>query len=184
MLFEYETNRLRLKILDSFHAAKILDFYNENKDFFNPYEPDRPEGFYTIKYQKSLSDFEYNGFLQGKFTRFYIFKKDNPNKIIGSVSFSNIQRGAFLSANIGYKIHTDYTNKGYDYEAIKKALDIMFSDGVLHRIEAYILPSNTPSLALIDKLGFRYEGVATSYVKLHGEWADHLRYSIINSMHQ
>ncbi len=184
MFFEYETKRLTLKILDSSYASRVLEFYSDNIEYFNPVEPKRSPEFYTRKYQKALLDMEYNGFLQGKHIRFYIFEKGDTSKIIGSISFNNILRGDFLSALLGYKIHHDYTQKGYAYEAISKAIDIMFNECGLNRIEAYILPTNTPSIKLIEKLQFTPEGIAHSYVRLNDKWEDHLRYSLVNSKHQ
>ena len=76
--------------------------------------------------------------------RLWIFKKGDMSRVIGTVAFNNIIRGAFLSCHLGYKLDKDEINKGYATEAIRKGIDIIFNYYGLHRIEANIMPRNTP----------------------------------------
>ena len=96
MLFEYETERLLLKIIKPVQANQVLDFYLRDKDFFERFEPDRAEGFYTVGFQKQILTFEYNMAVQGTLFRFYIYEKNNPNRIIGTISFHHIIRAVKL----------------------------------------------------------------------------------------
>jgi len=60
-------------------------------------------------------------------------------------------------------------------------MHILFQEYHIHRVEANIMPSNLPSIHLIEKLGFSYEGLAASSIKVNGQWQDHARYSYINN---
>lgn len=181
MLFSYESENLIYEIRTMEDAALILNFYESNRGIFEPYEPDRAPNFYTLDYQTKLAKFEYDNFLHGKSARYWISRKAQPNIIIGSVNFNNIVRGSFMSCNIGYKIHKDHQRLGYATEAVNTLTKCFMADNLLHRVEAYIHPNNTPSIALAEKCGFTYEGVAREFVKMKGVWVDHLRYTFFSN---
>ena len=110
----------------------------------------------------------------------WIFKKNDENRIIGSIGFSNMVWGVFLSCYLGYKLDKDEINQGYMTEAIKKGIDIVFSEYGLHRIEANIIPRNKRSLKVTEKLGFYNEGTAYKYLKINGIWEDHIHMVLLN----
>lgn len=180
MLTYYETDRLILKIIHTGFAQEVLDFYMDNKDIFEPYEPPRPDKFYTKAYQRALLSCEYNYMTKMQSVRFWVFKKEDPDKIIGTVSFSNIQPHVYSSCNIGYKFDKKYHHNGYAFEALMKLIQIIFTECDIHRINAYILPSNTSSKKLIKKAGFTFEGIARKCIYIQGGWHDHEQYSLIN----
>ncbi|SDB35555.1 GNAT family N-acetyltransferase [Eubacterium oxidoreducens] len=179
MNFYYETDRLIIKILDESHATQVLRFLHNNRDIFEPYEPSRPYNFYTINYQKSMLRTEFNLATKLAFVRFWIFPKSNPSKIIGTSSFHNIRKSSFMSLEIGYKFDKYYQKQGYATEAIRFLCDVAFHEMNFHRIEAYVLPDNDNSKRLLDRLGFRNEGLCFSCAKICNEWKDHIRYSLI-----
>lgn len=176
----YETNRLILKPLSSEAAPLVLTFYEENKEVFEPWEPLRGNLFYTLPYHKASLTAEYNHIAEGKLIRYWVFLKGHPEEIIGSLCFQNILKDPYLSCCIGYKFASKYQHQGYAIESITKGIEIIFHEYHLHRIEAHILPENLPSLNLIEKLSFRYEGITYSYARIGGAWKDHKRYSLIN----
>ena len=85
-----------------------------------------------------------------------------------------------MTCTIGYKLDQHYIGQGYALEALEKAIDVVFDELGFHRIEALIHPKNEPSLHLIEKLGFEFEGIAKSCIRLNNKWTDHLRYALIN----
>jgi [ribosomal protein S5]-alanine N-acetyltransferase len=176
----YETERLFLKIIDETYDQKVLDYYIRNREFLNEWEPIRDDEFYTIENHRNLIEKDRISIEAGNQLRFWIFKKDESDEIIGSVAFSNIVRGAFLSCHLGYKLDRDEINKGYATEAIKKGIDIIFKDYKLHRIEANIMPKNKASLKVVEKLGFYNEGIAYKYLKINGKWEDHIHMVLLN----
>ncbi|MCX7951589.1 MAG: GNAT family N-acetyltransferase [Clostridiales bacterium] len=180
MINVYETERLVLKIIDKTYANLVLDYYIRNKDFLKEWEPLKDDIFYTNEYHEELLDMELRNIEKKKQLRFWIFKKNEENKIIGTINFSNIVWGSFLSCYLGYKLDKDEINKGYMTEALKKAIEIIFDDYKLHRIEANIMPKNKPSFRVVEKLGFYNEGLAYKYLKINGKWEDHIHMVLLN----
>lgn len=176
----YETERLILKVLDKSYAEVVMDYFLRNKSFLEEWEPVKSEEFYTIKYQEHQLDKDFSSIKNKNSFRLWIFKKEEKNRIIGSVGFNNIVMGAFLSCHLGYKLDKDEVNKGYITEAIQKGIDIMFNEFGLHRIEANIRPKNKGSLRVVEKLGFYNEGIAYKYLKINGKWEDHIHMVLLN----
>ncbi len=181
MLFHYESDNLLYDVLLEDDAGRILDFYQFNKDIFEPFDPDKSSNFYTLEYQTAMAKAEHENFLRGKSARYWISRKNQPHVLIGCVSFNNIIKGSFQSCTIGYKIHKNHHGQGYATEAVLALCEKMFDEGHLHRIEAYIQLDNKPSIALAEKCGFRFEGISREYAYMKGKWVDHLHYSLISS---
>ncbi len=175
-----ETDRLIIKTLPASYAVKVLQFYEDNKDFLEPFEPERQPYFYTKHHQKQLLRWDQEGFHRLTSIRLWIFAKDNPEIPIGTISISSIVRGVFQSCFIGYKISEDQSAKGYMTEALFKVIEYIFAELKLHRIEANIMPKNIASLNLVKKFGFRNEGLAIKYLKIRGIWEDHIHMVILN----
>lgn len=176
----YETDRLILKVLRPEAAKKVLCFYLDNKELFEKYEASRPDNFYTVKYQKSVLLCEYNLTVQLSAVRFYVFLKDDPNRIIGTICFRDITRSIYDSCEVGYKFDERFWHHGYATEALIEGIDIMFGDLGLHRITACVMPGNTPSIRLLESLYFKREGLLRQNARIQGEWTDHYLYSLIH----
>lgn len=98
--------------------------------------------------------------------------------IIGAVSLSQIFRGGFQNAYLGYYIGAPFFGQGYMTEALKLILRYAFKDLKLHRVEANIQPGNVASIALVKRAGFTREGFSRRYLKVCGRWRDHERWAI------
>lgn len=180
MLTTYTTNRLILNILNPSKAGLVLNFYERNISFLEPHEPKRAENFYTLEFQRANMSCEYNAFIKQSYIRYWIFKKNHPEKVIGSICFSNILKGAFCSCMVGYKLDKDYCGNGYMQEALIKLIPIICKELSIHRIEAMVMPENIPSISLLTRLHFIEEGYLHSYAQINGEWQDHILYTYIN----
>lgn len=180
MQSSYETERLILRIPDKAYAEVLLAYYLKNKAFLDEWEPLKKDEFYTIEYQEKQLENELESVRNGSSLRLFIFRKDDSSRIIGSVAFNNIVRGAFLSCHLGYKLDNDEINKGYITEAIQKGIEIMFNEYKLHRIEANIMPKNKRSLRVVEKLGFYNEGLSYKYLNINGKWEDHIHMVLLN----
>lgn len=177
---EYETQRLILKTLDSSYSEIVLDYYSRNREFLKPWELERKDIFYTIQFQQNQLDRDLSDIRNGNLLRLWIFKNDDLSKTIGNIGFSNIIRGHFLSCYLGYKLDVEELNKGYITEAIKECINIIFDEYQLHRIEANIMPSNIASIRVAEKLGFTKEGLSKKYIKINGNWEDHIHMALLN----
>jgi [ribosomal protein S5]-alanine N-acetyltransferase len=176
----YETDRLILRVLDESEVDKVLDYLIRNRDFFNDFEPIREDEFYTVEYQSNQLKTDM-GYINGKgMLRVWMFLKDNPEKIVGQVTFYNIVPYAFSSCHIGYKSDKDVVNKGLMTEGIIKGIQIMFDNYGLHRIEAYVMKQNKSSIRVLEKTKFLYEGIAKQFLEVNGKWEDHMHYCLVN----
>lgn len=180
MSFHLITNRLILQIEDSTQANAVLNFYNKNKNLFEKFEPTRPKNFYTLNFQTASMQYEYEQILNGKTLRYYIYLRKNPNTLIGILNFSRIEHGPFSRTSIGYKFDSDYHHQGYAYEACQAAIPIIFKNYHIHRIDARVSPNNLPSIRLLERLGFFYEGIEYQGVEVNGQFQDHYRYGLIS----
>jgi ribosomal-protein-alanine N-acetyltransferase len=98
--------------------------------------------------------------------------------IVGFLNISEIVRGGFKSAFLGYGGVAGFAGQGYMTEALQLVLREAFTRIGLHRLEANIQPGNTPSIALAKRCGFELEGFSPRYLKVGGRWRDHERWAI------
>lgn len=99
--------------------------------------------------------------------------------IAGSLTLSQIVRGNFQSAYLGYYVGEPYAGRGYMTEALGLMLRYAFVDLKLHRLEANIQPGNAASIALVNRAGFVREGYSRRYLKICGRWRDHERWALV-----
>ncbi|HEX4068969.1 MAG TPA: GNAT family N-acetyltransferase [Candidatus Babeliales bacterium] len=98
---------------------------------------------------------------------------DHSGDIAGVFNISEIVRGLFQNAYLGFYAVADFSEKGYMSAGLKLVLEKVFKELALHRLEANIQPENTRSIELVKKNGFRYEGYSPRYLKIDGEWRGH-----------
>lgn len=182
MKFEYKFDEFTLRVLDESYALGVLDFCTRNKSRFDAVEVSKPDNFYTYEFQRKLLAAEYESIIQGKYIRFYLVENSAPDTIIGTVSFSDIKRNGFYSCQTGYKIDRSHASRCFGTKMMREAIKIMITEYGMHRISAYILPDNTHSIRIVEKLGFELEGTARSYALLNGRWTDHLHYVYITDL--
>jgi [ribosomal protein S5]-alanine N-acetyltransferase len=99
--------------------------------------------------------------------------------IVGMINLSQIFRGGFQSAYLGYYIGAEFARQGYTTEAVELILEYAFQRLRLHRLEANIQPGNRGSIAIVKRAGFVREGFSERYLKVCGRWRDHERWAII-----
>ena len=105
-------------------------------------------------------------------------RKDD-GALVGVFNFSNIVRGPFRSAYLGYYAFAPQAGQGYMTEAFALALDLAYAKLGLHRVEANVQPTNRRSLALVRRAGFVREGYSRRYVRVAGQWRDHVRMALL-----
>jgi len=110
----------------------------------------------------------------------FIARERETGRIVGIVNLSEIVRGFFQSAYMGYYGIAGMSGRGLMGEAVRLVVTHAFRELGLHRIEANIQPGNEPSRALAKRLGFRQEGYSPRYLKISGEWRDHERWAILS----
>lgn len=104
--------------------------------------------------------------------------RHSDDAIVGCVNLSQIVRGVFQSAYMGYQVFAPYAGQGYMTAAMPLVLRLAFRTLKLHRVEANIQPGNVPSLAVVKRAGFKREGYSPRYLKIAGRWRDHERWTM------
>lgn len=176
----YQTNRMYMKILKPGQEDIVLSFYERNKNFLEPLEATRPERFYSLDYQRSNLVSEYNSFAKLQYMRYWMFLPEDPYHPLGSISFSNFLKGAFSSCMVGYKLDERACHQGYMYEALSFLLPELSQSCHVRRIEAMVLPENSASIRILERLSFIKEGYLHSFAQINGTWRDHLLYAYLN----
>jgi [ribosomal protein S5]-alanine N-acetyltransferase len=100
-------------------------------------------------------------------------------ELVGVINVSEIVRGAFQSAYLGYYGFLPHVGRGFMREGLRLVLDRAFGELGLHRVEANIQPENRASRALVRGLGFRREGFSPRYLEVAGRWRDHERWALL-----
>lgn len=108
-----------------------------------------------------------------------VFRAAPPGRLVGGLTLSNVRRGVTQAATLGYWLGADHTGRGYMSATLAAVVPFAFDVLGLHRLEAAIMPTNQPSLRVIERAGFRREGLARGYLKIDGRWQDHLLYALL-----
>ena len=99
-------------------------------------------------------------------------------ELAGEINLSAIQRGPFQNAYVGYWIDEKHAGNGYMPEALVVLARFAFDELHLHRIQVAIIPRNSASRRVVEKLDLREEGIAERYLEINGVWEDHVRYAL------
>ncbi len=106
------------------------------------------------------------------------FAVDYGDELVGQLTVSSIQYGSLRSASIGYWVSQHVAGRGVIPTAVAMATDHCFDVLRLHRVEINIRPENAPSLRVVEKLGFRDEGLRERYLHIQGRWCDHRTFAL------
>ena len=113
---------------------------------------------------------------QGAALPLLLIRRDDQ-ALIGAVTLDNIRRGPVQAGTIGYWIGASFARKGFMREAVAALVHHAFTALDLSRIESACLPENAASRGVLEKCGFKYEGVAQSYLQINGRWRNHVLYA-------
>ncbi|MGA0612952.1 GNAT family N-acetyltransferase [Caldimonas sp. KR1-144] len=111
--------------------------------------------------------------------RGFVVRSRADDGLVGVISVTNIVRGIFRSAYLGYYAFAGYERQGLMTEALRAVVREAFGPMKLHRLEANIQPGNVASIALVKACGFSLEGYSPRYLKIGGRWRDHERWAIV-----
>jgi ribosomal-protein-alanine N-acetyltransferase len=149
----------------------LLALRRENQAFLDPYEPTRPAGFLTPEAQRLYVD---RSLASANAAPFVIVADGEP---VGTVNISNVVRGAFSSANVGYWVAERWNGRGVATRAVGLLVGRAFGALGLHRLEAGTLVDNVASQRVLIRNGFRPIGVSRRYLHIGGAWRDHLLFA-------
>jgi len=167
-------SRVELRDLALSDREAFLELVRESRDLHRPwtYPPERADQFDDLVSRSVRDDFAC-----------LVTTLVDGGDLVGIFTISQIVRGYFQSAYLGYYASARHAGKGLMGESMALVLDHSFGPLALHRLEANIQPGNAPSVALARSAGFRLEGFSPRYLLIGGRWRDHERYAITADEH-
>ncbi|OPA74570.1 alanine acetyltransferase [Paenibacillus selenitireducens] len=166
-----------LRALEARDAQDLLDLRVRNHNFLQPFEPIRDANYLTLEWQLQDIENHQHGADTDTSHAFGIFLNET-DELIGRIAITGISRGPAQHANIGYLLAESQNGKGYMTEAVKMCVSFAFNVLHLHRIQAGVMPRNLRSGRVLEKTGFRPEGLAKRYIRINGVWEDHILFAI------
>ena len=106
------------------------------------------------------------------------FVMEDDGELAGQLNVWGIARGSLASATIGYWVSERFAGRGITTTSVALATDVCFDEMRLHRMEICIRPENQASLRVVEKLGFRYEGLRRRFIHINGDWRDHFCFAL------
>jgi ribosomal-protein-alanine N-acetyltransferase len=145
-------------------------------DFLKPWEPIWAPDHFSKRAFSNRVFWSRKTYDAGRGVPLFILRRDDET-LLGAITLDNIRRGPSMSGSLGYWIGADFARKGYMSAAIQSVVHYAFYQMDISRVEAATLPENAASRGLLEKTGFKYEGVAQSYLQIAGRWRTHVLYS-------
>ncbi len=174
MPFALTHDDVKLRLLRMRDSKALERAILGNREWLRPWEatsPNRPNSF-DIKAQSRalLRQMDEQSGLP--------FVIEVSGEVVGQLNVANMLYGSVSSAVLGYWVVPEVAGRGIVPTAVALASDYLFNIVGMHRIEIDIRPENKPSLRVVEKLGFRYEGLKQGYIHINGAWRDHYVFSL------
>jgi len=165
---------LRPPVHGDYRAWAALD--EESREFLVPWEPTWAADHLTRKSFTNRVYWAQRSISNGTAVPLFLIRRADE-ALMGAITLDNIRRGPAQAGTTGYWIGERFARQGYMREAVLALVHHAFTTLDLSRIEAGCLPENTPSRRLLESCGYKYEGVAQSYLQINGRWRNHVLYA-------
>ncbi|AQS46995.1 MULTISPECIES: GNAT family N-acetyltransferase [Thioclava] len=152
----------------------------DSRAFLTPWEPSWSSDHLGRKAFSNRVYWAARAIANGTAVPVFLFSRRDET-FLGAITLDNIRRGPAQAGTLGYWIGQRHARQGYMREAIEAVVHYAFTKLDLSRIEAACLPENAASRGVLEKSGFKYEGVAQSYLQINGRWRNHVLYSNLRS---
>ncbi|WP_306152768.1 GNAT family N-acetyltransferase [Roseovarius sp. MMSF_3281] len=173
-----ETERLTLRqpLLTDFRDWSAMR--EQSAEFLIPWEPVWAADHLTRKGFSNRVYWAQRSITNGSALPLFLIRREDE-RLLGAITLDNIRRGPAQAGTLGYWIGEPFARHGYMREALQAVVHHAFGRLDLSRLEAACLPENTASRGLLEKCGFKYEGVAQSYLQINGRWRTHVLYAAL-----
>ena len=173
---EVASERLVMRLPAHGDFRAWIDLRAASAEFLQPWEPSWAVDHLTRR--SFLNRVQWSARVESAGTGLplFIFRR-RDEALLGAITLDNIRRGPAQAGTLGYWIGAPHARRGYMREAITALVHHAFTALDLSRIEAACLPENAASRGVLEKCGFKYEGVAQSYLQINGRWRNHVLYA-------
>mgnify|MGYP006295916285 CR=1 FL=1 len=178
MRIETERLTLRTPLHTDFRAWTGLR--RESADFLTPWEPSWAADHLSRRAFSNRVHWAARSVAAGTAMPLFLVRRAD-DVLLGAITLDNIRRGPAQAGTLGYWIGQPHARQGYMREAIEAVVHHAFHRLDLSRIEAACLPENAASRAVLERCGFKYEGVAQSYLQIDGRWRTHVLYAALRA---
>lgn len=176
-----EGDGVRLRAPRAADFAEWRELRAASRAFLQPWEPTWPADDLTrAAFRRRLSAYARDRELGAAYP--FFVERTSDGAITGGVTLSNIRRGVAQMGTVGYWCGRPFARQGHTLAAVRALRVFAFESLGLHRLEASCVPENDPSRSLLIKAGFREEGYARAYLKINGEWRDHLLFGQVSPL--
>lgn len=152
----------------------------QSRDYLTPWEPSWAEDHLSRKAFTNRVYWAQRSVSGGTALPLFLIRREDE-QLLGAITLDNIRRGPAQAGTLGYWTGQPFARQGYMREAILGLVHHAFTRLDLSRIEAACLPENSASRGLLETSGFKYEGVAQSYLQIDGRWRTHVLYASLRS---
>jgi [ribosomal protein S5]-alanine N-acetyltransferase len=171
-----ETERMTLRLPAHSDFRAWTGLRAQSADFLQPWEPAWASDHLTRKAFTNRIYWAQRAWTSGSAMALFLERRQD-GALMGALTLDNIRRGPAQSGTLGYWIGAPFARQGYMSEAIKATVHHAFHALDLSRIEAACLPENEASRGVLERCGFKYEGVAQSYLQIASRWRSHVLYA-------
>lgn len=171
-----ETERMTLRLPEHGDWRQWTDLREASSAFLAQWEPVWATDHLTRRAFTNRVYWAQRAEAQGTALPMLLIRRED-NRLLGALTLDNIRRGPSQAGTLGYWIGQPFARHGYMREAILALTHHAFTNLDLSRMEAACLPENAPSRGVLEKCGFKYEGVAQSYLQINGRWRNHVLYA-------
>lgn len=175
-----ETERMTLRPPQHGDYRAWANLREVSRDFLTKWEPSWAPDHLTRKSFTNRVYWAQRSISGGTAVPVFLFRRDDQ-ELLGAITLDHIRRGPAQAGTTGYWIGAPHARNGYMREAIEALVHYAFTELDLSRIEAACLPENVASRSLLEKCGYKYEGVAQSYLQIDGRWRNHVLFANLRS---
>ena len=172
------TARLSLRLPEHRDFREWAKLRHESKAFLSPWEPIWAADHLSRASFTNRVYWSQRAVKNGNAVPLFVFHKE-AGQLVGAITLDNIRRGPSQMGTIGYWVGQQYARQGFMSEAIIAMVAHAFGALDLSRVESACLPDNLASRGVLEKAGFKYEGVAQSYIQINGRWRNHVLYAAL-----
>ena len=172
------TARLSLRLPEHRDFREWAKLRHQSRAFLSPWEPIWAADHLSRASFTNRVYWSQRAVKNGNAVPLFVFHKE-AGQLVGAITLDNIRRGPSQVGTIGYWVGQQYARQGFMSEAIIAMVAHAFEALDLSRVESACLPDNVASRGVLEKAGFKYEGVAQSYIQINGRWRNHVLYAAL-----
>jgi ribosomal-protein-alanine N-acetyltransferase len=175
-----ETDRVLLRAPQMSDYSAWAELRAASQDFLVPWEPLwAPDELSRASFRRRIRHYMRD---MQEDVGYALFVYDTRStSLVGGITLCNVRRGVTQSCTLGYWVGAAHARQGFMTAAVRAVVPFVFDSLELHRLEAACLPENTASMRLLERVGFKREGLARRYLRINGDWRDHVLYALLET---